>query len=169
MIQKTDQVFQERIDELLLLEQRVDQRGEKFLEITSAYQEKSQKALDDLLGKVGGIDKGLAKMNAASESVNRYLTLSATHAERATHLFLSVVVAAVLFIAGLLWWSNHVTDDLVDARAELASLNIKLQHKPVIVNVHGKDFVRVVLETETTLTQGDSDMPGRYSEVWHVR
>lgn len=161
MTKNTEQLFQERVDELLVLEQRVERRAEKFIELTTAYQERSQGTLDDLLGKVGGIDESLAKINAASDSVNAYVTLSATHALRTATLFLGTVVATVLIVAGTLWWSHYITRDLAAARAELTSLNVRLKHKPVILHFHGKAFVRVVPKTETSFTRNnDSDVPG---------
>ena len=57
---------------------------------------------------------------------------------------------------------------LVDDKAELASLNVKLQNKRVIKNVHGSDYVRIVEDTETKLTNNGYEIPGRYAEMWHV-
>ena len=68
------------------------------------------------------------------------------------------------------WWSHHITGDLAAAKTELPSLNIKLKHTPVIIHFHGKEFVRVLRDSEMSFTRGDgSDVPGRYSQVWHVR
>ena len=170
MTKKTDQLFQERVDELLLLEQRVDRRAEKFIELTNDYQKKSQGALNDLLSQVGGIDESLARMNAASDEVRDYVAQSERHALRTAQLFLGTVVTSLLIVVGILWWSHHITSALAQDKADLAALDIKLKHKPVIVHFHGKDFVRVVPDSETGFTRKDnSDVPGRYSQVWHVR
>jgi len=170
MTKEYDQLFQERVDELLLLEQRVERRAEKFLELTSDYQKKSQSTFNDLLSKVDGIDASLNKINVASDSINEYVTASATHATRTAKLFLGTVIASALIVAGTLWWSHHINGDLANAKAELASLSTKLKHKPVIVHFQGKDYVRVVPDSETGFTRGDdSGVPGRYSEVWHLR
>jgi len=170
MTKEYDQLFQERVDELLLLEQRIERRAEKFLELTSDYQEKSQSAVKELVGKVEGVDESLKKINAASENVESYMTQCAKQALRTSQLFLGTVIVAALIIGGTLWWSHHINSDLADAKAELASLNTKLKHKPVITHFHGKDYVRVVPDSETSFTRGDdSEVPGRYAEVWHVR
>ena len=170
MTKNTDQLFQERIDELLLLEQRVDRRAEKFIALTQTYQEKSQSALQNLLGKVGGIDESLAKMNAASERVNAYVRLSATHATRTAKLFLGTVLASVCIIAGTLWWSHHVTNHVKKDRAAFERLFYKtLKHKPLIKIFKGKEYVRVVPNSEKSFTNTGSDVPVRYSKVWHVR
>ena len=170
MTKDYEKPFQERVDELLLLEQRADRRAEKFLELTNDYQEKSQGALNGLLGKVGGIDESLAKIKAASDSINKYVTLCDKHAIRTLRLFMFTVIAAVFIVFGTLWWSHHINSDLVDAKAELASLNVKLQHTPQILHFHDKDYVRVVEDSETSFRRHDgSEVPGRYAEVWHVR
>jgi len=171
MMEKDDkQLFQERVDELLLLEQRADRRAKKFIELTKAYQKESQKALNDLLDKVGGIDKSLRKMNAASDSINESVAQSTEHAKRSTWLFFIAVIAAVLIIASTLWWSHHIKSGLVDARAELASLNTKLKYKPDFIHFHGRDYVRVVPDSKTIFTRKDgSEEPGTYFRVWHAR
>ena len=170
MTKNYDEHFQERVDELLLLEQRADRRAEKFIEITNDYQEKNQKALDNLLGKVGGIDASLAKMNAASDQVRDYIYYSEKHALRTAQLFLGTVIACALFVAGTLWWSHYIIIELTRDKADLAALDIKLKHTPLIVHFKGKDYVRVAPDSETGFTRGDgSEVPGRYAEVWHIR
>lgn len=163
-------LFQERVDELLLLEQRIDRRAEKFVALTSDYQAKSQQALNQLLGKVSGIDESLAKMNAASDSIEAYVAQCAKQGWRTTLLFCGAVMASVLIVAGTVWWSHHTRSNLADAKAELARLHTTLKHTPVIGHYHGKDYVRVVPGSETSFTRGDGhEVPERYAEVWHVR
>ena len=170
MTKNYEEHFQDRVDELLLLEQRVDRRAEKFIEITNDYQEKNQKALDDLRGHVGGIDESLARMNAASDQVRDYVDYSEKHALRTAKLFLGTVIACALFVAGTLWWSQHIISGLAQDKADLAALDTKLKHTPVIVHFKGKDYVRVVPDSETGFIRGDgSEVPGRYAQVWHVR
>jgi hypothetical protein len=168
--QDYEEFFQDRVDELLLLEQRADRRAEKFIEITNDYQEKSQQALDDLLGKVSGIDTSLAKINAASDQIGDYVFHSEKHALGTAKLFLGTVIVCALFVAGTLWWSRHIVNELARAKADLAALDIKLKHKPVLVNFKGTDYVRVVPNSETGFTSVDgSDVSGQYAKVWHVR
>ncbi|MCB1826831.1 MAG: hypothetical protein KDH94_00300 [Coxiellaceae bacterium] len=170
MTKNYEELFQDRVDELLLLEQRADRRAEKFIEITNDYQEKNQKALEDLRGHVGGIDESLARMNAASDQVRDYVAYSEKHALRTAKLFLGTVIACALFVAGTLWWSHHIVNGLAQDKADLLALDIKLKHTPVIVHFKGKDYVRVIPGSETGFTRNDdSEVPGRYAEVWHVR
>lgn len=170
MTKNYEELFQDRVDELLLLEQRADRRAEKFIEITNDYQEKNQKVLDDLRGHVGGIDASLARMNAASDQVRDYVAYSERHALRTAKLFLGTVIACSLFVAGTLLWSHRIISGLAQDKADLRALDIKLKHTPVIVHFKGKDYVRVMPDSETGFTRGDgSEVPGRYAEVWHVR
>lgn len=69
-----------------------------------------------------------------------------------------------------MWWSHQIISGLAQDKADLAALDIKLKHAPVIVPFKDKDYVRIVPDSETGFTRGDgSEVPGRYSEVWHVR
>ena len=105
-------------------------------------------------------------MNASSDSVNKYVNLCARHANHTTQLFLGAVIAAVLIVASTLWWSNHINNNLEDAKSELASLNPKLKHTPVILPFKGKDYVRIVPDSETSFSHQNGDnVPGRYAEI----
>lgn len=170
MTKDCEKLFQERIDELLLLEQRADRHAEKFIEITNDYQKESKEALDNLLGKVGDTDESLAKMNAASDSVNNYITFSAKHATNTLRLFMSTIIITMIIVAGTLWRPYHINSSLADAKDKLASLNTKLKHTPVIVHFHHKDYVRAAEDSEISFKRRDGgEVAGRYSEVWHIR
>lgn len=170
MTNEEDALFQERIDELVFIEQGIERRAKEFLALNKDYQEKSQGALTDLLDQVGGIDESLSKINAASNSVDKYVTLSAKHAARTTQLFLGTLVAVVLIVSGTFWWSHRINSDLTDAKTELARLNVTLQHKPVILHFQGNDYVRVVPDSEMGFTRGNhGEVPGRYAKMWHIR
>lgn len=93
-----DHGFQERVDELFLLEQRASRRAEQFLALTSAYQEKNEKAFNDLLDRVERMDESLSKINAASDSVNATMRRCATHASRAAQLFIGTVLGRFLLL-----------------------------------------------------------------------
>jgi hypothetical protein len=169
-MKNVDVLFQDRVDELLLLEQRADRRAEKLIEITNDYQAKSQQALEDLLNKVGGIDDSLARMNAASDQVRDYVAQSAQHALRTAQLFLGTVIACALVAASTLWWSHHIISGLAQDKADLRALDTKLKHTPVMVHFKGNDYVRVVPDSETRFTRDNgNEVPGRYSKVWHMR
>jgi len=58
--------FQERVDELLLLEQRAERRASQFLELVESYELKSDVALNDLCKRIEGVNESLQKINAAS-------------------------------------------------------------------------------------------------------
>ena len=141
----------------------MDRRVEKFIEITNDRQEKSQKTLDDLLDKVGSIDERLVKMNAASDQVRDYVSQSEKHAIHTAKLFLVTVVASALIVVGTLWWSHHITSGLAQNKADLVSLDAKLKHMPVIVHFHGKDYVRIIPDSETGFSRSDGgEVPGKY-------
>jgi len=169
MDKNPDELFQERVDELLLIEQRADRRAGKFIELVNAYQEKSQGMLDDLLCRANDVNETLIKINRASDSVDEYVTLCAKHVTHTTKLFLGTVVLVILIVTGTLWWSHYIDSSLADAKSELANLNTKLKHTPVFLHFYGKEYVRVIPKSETSFSKGDEEVPGRYSRIWHVR
>jgi hypothetical protein len=164
-----DEVFQERVDELLLLEQRADRRAEKFLTLSKEYQESNQTVLLGLIDKAEQVKECLSKINTASEQVSASVASSEKHAHRTVKLFLSTLVICLLMIASTLWWSRHIQDALEQDKIDLAALDVKLHHTPVIVPFKGKEYVRIVPDSEMTFTHKDGKaVPGLYAEVWHV-
>jgi len=147
-----EQIFQERVDELFLMEQRADRRAEKLLELVKSH------------------EASITEINATSDSIQKHLTLCRVANMRATYLFRSAALIFVIVIAGTVWWSRHLDTSLADSRAELASIDTKLKHTPVILKYRGKDFVRVTPDTERGFTREEGgEAYGRYAQVWHVR
>lgn len=165
-----DALIQERVDELLLIEQRSQRRADQFLELNKEYQEKHQTTYEQLSNKTDEIYSSLQKINEASEKVAQYVDLCKKQATRSTAVLLYAVIAAAFIIGGTIWWSHHVNANLADAKDELSSLNTKLAHTPVIARFQGKDYVRVIPDSETGFVHDDgSNAPGRYAQVWHYR
>jgi hypothetical protein len=162
-------LFQERVDELLLLEQRIDRRASTFIDIINEHTQNSQHAVSDLLDKVTHIDESLMHMNAASDQIRDYALQSKHHAHRTVTLFLGTVVTSLLIVAGTVWWSHHVVKSLARDRENLATLEYTLTHTPVIKEVDGKDYVRIRPGSETSVGHDDRALSGRYAEVWHMR
>ncbi len=165
-----DALIQERVDELLLIEQRSQRRADQFLELNKRYQEKHQLTYEQLSNKAGEIYSSLQKINEASEKVAEYVGLCKKQATRSTAVLLYALVTAAFIISGTIWWSHYVNANLADAKAELSSLNTKLSHTPVIAHFQGNDYIRIVPDSETGFTRGDgSDAPGRYAEVKYAK
>ena len=124
-----------------------------------------------MFGRTGEINYSLQKINDASEKVAQYVDLCKKQATRSTAMLLYALVAAAFIIGGTIWWSHHVSSNLADAKAELSSLNTKLAHTPVVLHFEGKDFIRVIPDSETGFTRGDDNrhVSGRYAEVWHYK
>lgn len=109
-------------------------------------------------------------MNAASNQVCDYIAYSEKHVLKTAKLFLGTLIVCPLFITGTLWWSHHVISELAQDKADLVTLDTKLKHTPVSMHFEGKDYVRVVPDSETSFTRGDgSEVSGRYAKVWHLR
>jgi len=65
---------------------------------------------------------------------------------------------------------QHITGALAQDKADVAALDTRLKHTPVIVHFKGKDYPRFIPDSETGFTRNDgSKVPGRYAEVRHLR
>ena len=103
-----DILFQERVDELLLVEQQAQCRADKFIELNKAYQDKCQATYEQLFSKVGEINHSLQKINEASEKIAQYVDLCRKQATRSTAVLLYALLAAAFIIFGTIGWSHHV-------------------------------------------------------------
>jgi len=167
-------LFQERVDELLLLEEQSSRRGEQFIQLVRDHREKSQESLDDLLMQVRGVSEHLhdrlSDVGAAAQQLNDAIAQNKQSERRAVSLFLRALASVVVTVSSTLWWSHHINGGLAQAKQDLAGLTTTLQHTPKILTIRGQDFVRVVPDSETGFTRGDgSDVDGRYARVWPAR
>lgn len=160
--------FQDRIDELLLIEQRIDRRSSHFIDVIRHHQNTSQATFDGLMKKASGLDEGLAQIKETADQVGHYVAYSQRHALRTARLFLWTLGICLVLLLGVLWFCYNTYHGLAWERAKLAALNIKLKHTPVIVHFKGKEYVRVVPHSETQFTRDNgTQVPGWYAKMWH--
>lgn len=168
MTQNYDERFQERVDELLFLENKVEEHIKSLANMNEHYRKVYEAVTKDISQKMMGVNESLKKINEGSEKISDYMAHCEKHAEHTRSIFMATVLACVIVIAGTFWWSYHINDNLADAKAELERLENKLKHTPDMESFKGKDYVRVVPDSETSFTDQYRDsIPGRYAEVWH--
>ncbi|MBP9726687.1 MAG: hypothetical protein KBD83_04405 [Gammaproteobacteria bacterium] len=174
MTQEYDKRFQDCVDELMVLQRDAEKITQ---ELKSNYQyahKKTQETADDLAKKMTSVERSLANINIVSENITGYMAQCEKHADRTRKVFMGMLVACVLIVAGTLWWSHYVRDDLAEAEKQLELLGPILKNSPVLVSVNGHDYVRIVPGTETDelgyyQDKDHEKIEGEYAQVWHVR
>jgi len=97
-------LFQERVDELLLLEERAEKRAEDLLELYEQQQEKShefmlelEKHRNDMAFKVKKITKAAEILAESTENIER-------HYHWAVMVFLGATILSGAMVLGFYFW-----------------------------------------------------------------
>ncbi len=164
-----DEMLQERIDELLLIEERAERRAEDLLVHHQAAQAEGKVWQQDVVQKIATLDNAMANIHEASLRFGDYVQACGRYRDRTITLFLGTLVLSLLILVGSLGWSYYVNEQLADTKEELASLQVKLKGTPVIKNSEGKDYIRIKPDSEVHLGQGKKKLPGIYAEIEYAR
>lgn len=157
----------ERIDELILIEDRADKKSNNFVEIIKVADDERKKSLDALTKQLQGIHETFNKINKCSESINRYVIFAKKMANATVQTFMGVMLVIVIALLVVFFWLRHESNKLDDAKAALATISIPLKQKPTILSVKGKEYVRIIPDSDSILSHEGQDRDGIYAEVWH--
>lgn len=171
MTQNYDERFQERVDELLFLENKVEEHIKNLVNMNEHYRKVYEAVTKDISQKMIGVNESFKKINEASEKIADYMENCEKHANRTRKVFMTTLGSCVLAIALTLWWSHHVKANLADAEKEVSYLSGLLKQVPVLTKVDGKPYVRIVPGTEIDDLQEQDGSPieGLYAEEWHKK
>ncbi len=110
--------MKEHIDELLMLEEKAEQRAEKLSELIRSQ----EKAHETILSHVNVIDEVAKKIGAASDQIQGHVAQCKAHSTATTRclLWAMVVCAAMMGVSALA--SYEIYHNTKSARKELAYL-----------------------------------------------
>ena len=168
-ISRNDELFQERIDELLLIEERAERRAEDLLKNHALCQAQTQVFTKEVVQKIAALDGALVKISEACLRFGEYVHACERYRDRTTQLFLGVLVLSLLILTGTLAWSYFINEQLAGAKEELASLQVELRGTPVVKTSEGKDYIRVKPNSAVTFGRGKKKLAGTYAEIEYAR
>lgn len=166
--------FKDRIDELMVLEKRADERADHLSQTAKNCVETNQAEMKRFLLEMNSASDTVKRVDATSQKLTQYLHFCETHVKLTLFLFFGSIVLAICVFTGTYFWYKHVAGQVEEAKLELAQANVKLRNKPIFLSADNSvsstngDYVRVVPNTEGTLTHPNGKpYPGVYAEVWH--
>ncbi len=169
MAQNYDERFQERVDELLFLENKVEDHIKRLADMNEHYRKVYEAVTKDISQKMIGVNESLKKINEASEKIADYMTHCDQHAKHTRNIFISALVGSVLVIAATLWWAHNFKSDLAEDRKEFDTLEFILKNQPVLKRIDGIDYVRITEPKTADLYENGYPLDGYYAEVWHKK
>lgn len=175
MAKNNDDVFQERVDELLLMERRIDQRTRQLTEYNDNLQKKVNAATEKIDGSANIFDV------RASDKIDRLIkfqdvalksTKELAKYNKQTMLVFMVmtITVGVMFVWAILRL-GYLNGEIDVAKTKLAELDLKLSQTPIIEERYGKYYVKLVPNSEMRLceelaTKWKKAKFGTYAEMW---
>ncbi len=173
--------FKDRLDELCLLEGRIEKQAEALSVVSKKCISANEAQLNNWLLRMDNAVEDTHDISQAAKKIDAHISFCTQHVKLALGIFFgSLILAGCIWVGTYLWYqhvSNQVADikaEAKEARLELAQTNVKLKNKPLFLpagsNVDGNknDYVRIVPNTEATMSHADGDdYPGVYAKIWH--
>lgn len=169
MTQNYDERFQERVDELLFLENKVEEHIKSLANMNEHYRKVYEAVTKDISQKMVGVNESLKKINEASEKIADYMTHCDQHARYTRNIFIGALVGSVIVISATLWWAHNFKSDLAEDRKEFDTLEYILKNQPVLKRFDGIDYVRITEPKTADLYEDGQPLAGYYAEVWHKK
>lgn len=162
MVKKVDDpVFQERLDELLLIEHKMDLRTQEF-----------QKKASDSLARLNDLEKKICNdiftLKEISNTTNQHTQILAKFNRKIIFGFIAIVVIVVLMIGGAYLWFGYIQWQIKIASLKLEVLDLKLSSTPAIERFNGADYIRIIPHTVTPFER-DGEPIGVYGKVWYAK
>jgi hypothetical protein len=156
----TEEVFQERLDELLLIEHKIDLRAQEF-------QEKSKDSLARLNELEKKICNDISMLREMNDTTHHRTRILAELNKKIIYGFIALIVITVLTVGGTYFWFGYIKWQIKIASLKLDVLDLKLNTTPKIIRYHGDDYVRIISHTESSFNDGNGEYTGDYAKVWH--
>jgi len=167
MSEKMDALMQERIDELMLLEIKSEQRAIEFNIQVEDYKEQSICLFERLKYQEKHVNTAITTMVADTNAA--IADAEKQHGESINILYSWLIMVGMFTVVVLfsMFWGMYIKNELSAARLELSELNRQIKYTPTIACRGKRCFVRVIAGTESSITAADgSYLPGEYMEFW---
>ena len=152
-------IFQERLDELLLIENKMDLR-------TKEFQEKSKDSLARLNELEKKICNDISMLREMNDTTHQRTRILAELNKKIIYGFVALVVITAVTFGGAYFWFGYIKWQIKIASLKLDVLDLKLNSTPKIIRYHGDDYVRVIPDTESQF-ESQGKYSGHYAKVWH--
>lgn len=172
-----ESLFQEQVDELLLMEKRIARQAEALTE----YNDKLQK---NIVGTINNVDLAVNRFESKVEhKLERLQKLNditrggamnlAKHSKQWMVIFFGFAVIMAI-LTGLASWKLHkLLVQIALGENMLKELDVKLSKTPEIVKYGGRDYIKIIKYSEVEFneakTKAEKEKWGSYAAVWYPK
>jgi prefoldin subunit 5 len=165
MKKEHNEVFQQRIDELLAMEKKAERRAGKLVQQNEDFQKKMDKTVDRLEKQSSTISLYSHRLKEADDKIEHRVNLTIKYS---IWFIGGYLIISLLFGFGCWYGTKKLRDikaELNYAKAELSYLESKIENIPKTVLYNGANMIRVIPGTEQKLYINNKCI-GTYSEMW---
>lgn len=168
MKKEHNEVFQQRIDELLAMEKKAERRAGKLVQQNEDFQKKMDKTVDRLEKQSSTISLYSHRLKEADDKIEHRVNLTIKYS---IWFIGGYLIISLLFGVSCWFGANklkNIRSQTNYAKAELNYLESKIKNMPRTVMYNGANMVRIVSGTQQDLLLEDKDI-GTYAQIWDKR
>lgn len=172
-ITEFNKLIQDRIDELMLLEQKASSRANSFLKENRSINYEMQRSVSGIV--------------QSSKDLQEIVNKCAFYKPKVLMVILSIAIIAVLMFGGATWYINHAKNKVAELRQQEMKINEMInkfnamnkdiidtlktdvarvsKFKPTIVKYLGKFYIRVAPDSTTGIVKDNRMLPGSYALI----
>lgn len=179
-MEKHEQIFQDRVDELLVLEKRAEQRAQAIVACGEALRQQVSEATSRVNNNIHNVEQvandfnyrvetKLEKLQKTTESAINDTKELILYNKKAITTFVVLAAASLLVIFGTTWRFKYLCGQIDDAKDELEGLQVQLNCKPEIVKYGSRYYVRIKKYSDVEFTKGGEPQKkefGSFAEIW---
>ena len=173
MIKSNDEIFQERVDELLLMEKRIERKTTQLTEYNDNLQAKIANTINRIDNASNSFEQTanhkLDRLEKLSDTTNGAAVKLAKYSENSMLIFTIFMVIAGLFAIGATWRLNYLLRQINIAKDMLAQLDLKLSRTPAVIKWGGDDYIRIAPNSDLNFSKykpHHGPQEGTYARVW---
>lgn len=175
MTNNNHDTLQESIDELLLMEKRIERKTEELTE----YNNKLHKRIDSAINNVDvAVNRFEAKVQHKLERMEKLNDIThggainlAKHSKQWMVIFFGFAVF-IAILTGIASWKLHgLLMQIAIGQNMLKELDAKLSKTPEVVKYAGRDYIKIIKYSEVEFneakTKAEKEKWGSYAAVWY--
>lgn len=143
--------FQDRIDELMLLERKASERAKNFLEASRENQQQIQGSLSNIIKDAKYLKEMAERCASYKSKVIRMLVLLSS---------LSIAI-----FGGSVWYINSARIKVAELELWAKAVRFDLKYEPVFVRHNNAVYTRIKPGSEITIMKDNKLLPGAYAIV----
>lgn len=170
MSKTNDEIFEERVDELVLMEKKISRKVEELTKYNTDMQNKIAAATNKIFESAHSFEAGY---NDRLSKIQETVAYSYSEVKLIWRSFTIVALIFGVIIIGAGWRLNYLLRQINIAKDMLAQLDFKLSNTPDVIKWLGSDYIRIAPGSEWDFNKyksvSEPKRRGTYARVWYSK